>query len=97
MDEQKVREHAEGHAGAMQEGNLGRAAEDLSDEVKAKAGDVLREIPRNIDSAEVLGVSTEGDDYVADIRYSGEGKSTTVRSRWQERDGRPLIVDLSIA
>jgi hypothetical protein len=31
------------------------------------------------------------------IRYSNERESTAIRTRWEEHDGRPMIVDASEA
>jgi hypothetical protein len=34
----------------------------------------------------------EDDHPMVEIRYSGDDKSLTLRSRWEDVDGRPLIV-----
>ena len=97
MDESTVRRHAEEHGRAMVEGDLMRAGGDLTSEAQGQARDVMRGLPREIDAAEVASVETTGgDEYVAQIRYSGEGRDVTVESRWGEREGRPMIVELRL-
>jgi hypothetical protein len=96
MDENTVREHAQAHGDAVVSGDLGRAASDLAGEAKGQAGDVMRKLPRPVTAAEVESVTSEGDETVALIRYSGEGTATLVESRWAEQEGEPKIVSLSV-
>ena len=91
-----IREHAEAHARAMEEGDLRRAASDLTEEARGAAGVVMAEMPNPVESAEVLSVETSGDEGVVCIRFSGADSATTVESRWAEREGRPMIVDLRL-
>jgi hypothetical protein len=78
------------------EGDLGRAAADLTHEAKAQATQVMGQLPRPVTSSEVLEVKADGDEYVARIRYSGEEARATVESRWAELEGRPRIVALDL-
>jgi uncharacterized protein YpuA (DUF1002 family) len=96
MDEATVREAAETHARATVERDYATAGSYLSEEMKASAGDVMKQMPGRLTSADVVGVETAGDEAVARIRYSGEEGSTTVESRWSEVDGRPTIVGLDV-
>jgi hypothetical protein len=66
-------------------------AEELRPQVPELAPKLL---PLPVKSADVLDVSTEGEEAVARIRYTGESGEATLRSRWQERAGRPLIVEV---
>lgn len=98
MDESAVRRHAEAHGRAMVEGDVMRAGGDLTPEAQARARDVMRELPREISDVEILTIeSAGGGEYVSRVRYSGEGREVTVESRWAEREGRPMIVDLGLA
>ena len=98
MDESAVRRHAEAHGQAMLEGDLTRAGGDLTADAQAGARDVMGRLPRRIDAAEIVAIEDAGgDEYVARIRYAGEGRDVTVDSRWADRDGRPMIVHLGIA
>ncbi len=97
MEEQSVREHAQGHADAVVAGDLRRAAGDLTREAQASAQEVMSKLPRVIAGAEILKVDAAGDEYVAHIAYRGDDAETVVESRWVEREGRPRIVRLSVA
>jgi hypothetical protein len=37
------------------------------------------------------------DHAIAQIRYSNERESVAIRTRWEEHDGRPMIVEASEA
>ena len=96
MDETTVRESAETHARATVERDYTVAASYLTDEVKANVGEIMKAMPRSLASADVLGVEVSGDAATCRIRYAGERGATTVESRWQEVDGRPVIVALDV-
>ena len=96
MDENSIREHAQAHANAVREGDLGRAASDLTDEAKQNAPTVMKALPRPITSVSVEDVSPQNDAYVARILYVGDQSRATVASRWIESAGRPMIASLEI-
>ena len=96
MDESSVRQHAEAHADAVKEGDLRRAASDLTDEAKQEAPTVMKALPRPVTATSIETVTAEGDAYVARILYSGEDSKATVASRWVEQSGRPMIASLEI-
>jgi hypothetical protein len=96
VDEATVRNHAEQHGRAIVEGNLGRAAEDLTDPAKGQAGAVMKALPRPVTGVEVAGVRMEGDEAVVLVRYMGESADTSVESRWADEGGRPMITALRL-
>jgi hypothetical protein len=96
MDEDTVRRHAEAHGRATVEGDLRAAGSDLTKEALPAAGDVMKQMPESLSSSAIDSVSSEGDEYVVLIRYSGEDGDAVVESRWVERDGRPKILDLKV-
>jgi hypothetical protein len=96
MDESTVRQQAEIHAKATVSGDLRTAGSDLTKEAIAQAPDVMKAMPATLESCEVTSVETEGNEIVAQIRYSGGGEEAIVASRWAERDGAPKIVDLKV-
>ncbi len=96
MDDTTVREHAQRHADATVAGDLKAAGADLDKTAYAAAGDVMKQMPPELDAGEIAGVREEGDEWIVSIRYSGGSSTTTVESRWAERDGRPKIVDLKV-
>lgn len=96
MDESTVREAAEIHARATVERDYETAGSYLSEEAKAAAGNVMREMPRPLTASEVLSVEESGGAYTARIRYSGDEGATTVDSRWEEAAGSLTIVGLEV-
>ncbi len=96
MDETVVREHARAHGQATVDGDLRRAATDLAEEARAQAADVMSQLPSPLTSAEVTSVESAADDCIVQTRYAGEDAETVVEARWQERGGRPVIVDLKV-
>jgi hypothetical protein len=96
MDEQSVRQHAEGHGQAIVAGDLKTASQDLTEEGMKAGGSVMPQLPRPVTGAEVQSVESSGDEYVVLIHYRGADKEATVESRWAERDGRPKIVDMKV-
>jgi hypothetical protein len=97
MDEDVVRSHVQAHGEAMVAGDLRRAGADLTESGRAGAGTVMAALPKAIESAELVSLEPAGDCYLARIRYRGEGRQVEVRSRWEERDGRPMITELGLA
>jgi hypothetical protein len=97
MEEEKVREHAEAHGSAVVAGDLAAAGSDLTKEGQAAAGTVMRQLPRPVTGSEVLSVDLTGEQGIARIRYLGdEGAEATVESVWEERNGRPKIIDMKV-
>jgi hypothetical protein len=96
VDEDLVREHATKHAQATVEGDFKTAGGDLTPEAAEQAPDVMKAMPRELTSCEVSEVSKDGNAYVATIEYSSEDATTTVESTWEEREGRPRIVNLKV-
>ena len=96
MEEDLVRQHAEAHARATVAGDLKRAGSDLTPEAMAQAPGVMRSMPSPLTASEVTELSFSGEECVATIRYVGENGEALVASRWAERDGRPVIVNLEV-
>jgi hypothetical protein len=96
MDEDAVRKQAHEHGQAVAVRNLRQASGDVSAEAGSAARRVLEQLPDPTETAEVTEVRADGQEFVATIRYAGDGQETLVESRWQEREGRPIIVDLSV-
>ncbi len=97
MDEASVREHAQAHGQAMVEGDINRAGSDLTKEAMATIGPVMKAMPRPVTNAEIQKVEAAGDEFIVDIRYTGDDSEVTVRSRWIEESGRPKVAEASIA
>jgi hypothetical protein len=96
MDESTVRDRAEAHAKATVAGDLRTAGSDLTKPAMAQAGDVMKAMPDPLESSEVTSVQADGDEFVAQIRYSGGGGETLVESRWADQGGTPKISALKV-
>ncbi len=91
-----VREHAEAHGQAMVNKDWASAGGDVVADLQSSLPDIMKQLPRPIESATIKDLS-EGDDHtIVHIEYSGPDKTATVESRWEERDGRPMITDLKV-
>jgi hypothetical protein len=96
VDENTIREHAANHGKATVAGDLKTAGRDLTPEAVEQAPGVMKAMPKSLSDADITSVERDGNAYVAVIEYSGGGESTKVASRWEEREGRPRIVDLKV-
>lgn len=96
VDEASVREHAQAHGDAVVAGDLRRAGSDLDGEALAQAGGVMKQLPRTITAAELVSVEVAGDAAIVRTRYSGDEGEGTVECRWEDREGRPKIVDMKV-
>ena len=78
--------------------NLDAAVADFSEELRPQAPQTAQELlPLPVTTAEVLSVDFNDSEAVAVIRYSGDTGVATLRSRWQEEAGRPVIVKVEPA
>ena len=96
MDQAAVRQHAQSHGQAVVDNDLNKAGGDLTGNVLTYVADIMKQLPRPVTAAEVMDVAEDGDAYTAQIRYSGDDKTVDVRSRWQDVEGRPRIVELKV-
>ena len=92
MDDASFREQVEAHGAAIVAGDMNRALEDFSDELKPGVPDMAQHLPQPVRAADILSVDGNGEQFQVKIRYSGDGPSLTVATTWEERDGRPLII-----
>ena len=95
MDEKAVREHAQGHLDALIAGDVGRALEDLSAELRSQPGELMAMLPLPLTSAEIESVDKAGAGYTAVLHLVGETDETRLETRWKDRDERPTIVEVS--
>ncbi len=64
---------------------------DFKKDLRPQVPQIAQVLPQPVTSADVLSVEIGDPESVALIRYSGDTGEVTVRSRWQEEDGRPVI------
>jgi hypothetical protein len=93
LDETKVREYAERHGKSVERGDMAAMASDLIEDLHPQLPVIGQILPNPCDKAEVLSVEPAEDHAIVHTRYVGAGKDVTVRSRWEERGGTPMIVD----
>ena len=95
MDEQTVRDRAQAMCEAIVAGNIDRAIEDVSPELRRNLGEVISLFPLPSKEAAIESVAQGGSSYVVVLRLVGESDEVQVQTRWKDRDGRPTIVEAS--
>ena len=95
MDEQTVREHAQAYCDALQAGDVGRSAQEMSRELQANLGSLVAMLPLPLMEARIESVEMAGTAYLAVLHLVGEEGSIRLQTRWKERDGRPTMVEAS--
>ena len=95
MDEQTVRAQADAFGAALVAGDVEKAIDSLSAELRRNVGEVvaLLPLPASESSIESFEHSGSGDNVV--LRLVGESDETSLLTRWKDRDGKPTIIELS--
>ena len=92
MDDAKARNQIHEHADAVVRGDVDTVVADFSDELRPQVPELAKALPQPVNQAEVQSIESGDEDATATIRYVGESSEATIRTRWREIDGRPLIV-----
>jgi hypothetical protein len=93
MDEAQIRDYTNQHADAVVRGDMDAIVGDFSEELRPGVPQIVQDVlPQPVTGAEVLDIDVGDSETVAMIRYSGDAREVTIRSRWQEQGGRPVIV-----
>ena len=92
MDDQQTRDHVKQHGENVVRGDMDATMADFSNELRPHAPGLVQSLPQPVTAADVLSVDVGETESVAMIRYSGDTGAVTVRSRWQDEGGRPVIV-----
>ncbi len=95
MDEQTVRARARAMCDAIVAGDVDRAIEDVSQELRRNLGEVISLFPLPSKEATIESVSQGGSSMVVVLRLVGETEEVQVQTRWKDRDGNPTIVEAS--
>lgn len=96
MDEQAVRDHAQGHLDALLAGDVDRAIEDLSQELQRNLGEIMAMLPLPLTAAEIESIEMGGSSYTAVLHLVGETTEARLETRWKDRDGRPTMIEASL-
>lgn len=92
MDEQQTRRYVQDHADAVVRGDIDHITSDFVEELRPQVPEIAKSLPQPVTSAEVQDLQVGEDESVAHIHYQSETGSITIRSRWREVGGRPMIV-----
>ena len=92
MDEASTREHVEEHGRAVVRGDMDAVIADFTKELQPQVPQIAQALPMPVTAADVLSLNVGEEESVAMIRYSGDSGEVTVRSRWRDEGGRPVIV-----
>src|SRR4051812_45079039 len=92
MDDQQTRDQIQQHADAVVRGDMDAVVADFAEAMRPHVPEIAKALPQPVTSANVLGVEVGETESVATIRYAGEDSDVTIRSRWQDEGGRPVIV-----
>ena len=95
MDEETVRAHAQATCDALLAGDIGKAAEEMSRELRANLGSIVGMLPLPLAQARIESVDSTPTGYKAVLQLVGEGGTLQLETRWKDRDGRPTIVEAS--
>ena len=96
MEEQDVRERAEALCAALVAGDIERATEDFSQELRRNLGEVLALLPLPSNEATVESIDRGGgSSYAVVLRLLGETDEVLIQTRWKERDGRMTMIEAS--
>ena len=94
MDEAAVRSSAEQFGDALVEGNVDRAIEHFSDELKRNLGEVVALLPLPATGVEITGFERATSAVVMTVRVASETADDELQLRWKDRDGTPRIVEI---
>jgi hypothetical protein len=92
MDDQQTRDHITQHADAVVRGDMDAVVADFTEGMRPHVPQIAQGLPQPVTAADVLSVDVGDTESVAMIRYSGDSGDVTIRSRWQDEGGRPVIV-----
>jgi hypothetical protein len=96
MDETQVRERADAVCAALVAGDVGKATEDFSKELRQNLGEVIALLPLPATEGTVESIDRGGgSSYTVVLRLVGETEEVLLQTRWKERDDRPTLIELS--
>jgi hypothetical protein len=95
MDEQAVRQGAGEFIEALKSGDIGKASQQMSPELRQNLGEVVAMLPLPLSEGAIEAVETTGSGYRAILGLSNEGGSMRLETRWKDRDGTATIVEAS--
>jgi hypothetical protein len=96
MEEQDVRERAEGLCAALVAGDIDQATQDFSKELRQNLGEVIALLPLPANDASVVSIERGGSGgFTVVVRIAGEIDEVLIQTRWKDRDGHTTVVEAS--
>jgi hypothetical protein len=96
MEEQDVRERAEALCAALVAGDIERATEDFSKELRGNLGEVLVLLPLPSTEATIDSIERGGSSgFTVVLRLVGETETVLIQTRWKDRDDRTTLIEVS--
>jgi hypothetical protein len=95
MEEPQVRERAEAMCVALVAGDVGKATEDFSKELRQNLGEVVALLPLPATEGTVESIERGSSGFVVVLRLVGETEEVLLQTRWKERDDQPTLIELS--
>jgi hypothetical protein len=95
MEEAQVRERAEAVCAALVAGDVGKATEDFSKELRQNLGEVVALLPLPATEGSVESIERGASGFVVVLKLVGETEEVLLQTRWKERDDRPTLIELS--
>ena len=95
MDEIPTRKIVEAHAKAVVEGDMDTVVNDFAPDLRGNVNELAQDLPQPVTDADVRRLDVEDDHADAEIAYSNDDQhlTVTIKTRWEEVEGRPMIVD----
>jgi hypothetical protein len=94
MDEAAVRASAEQFGDALVDGNVDRAIEHFSDELKRNLGEVVALLPLPATGVTIASLERATSAVVVVLQVASETADDELQTRWKDRDGTPRIVEI---
>ena len=96
MEEPQVRERADAMCAALVAGDVGKATEAFSKELRQNLGEVVALLPLPATEGTVESIDRGGgSSYTVVLRLVGETEEVLLQTRWKERDDKPTLIELS--
>ena len=93
MDEIPTRKIIEAHAKAVVDGDMDTVVNDFAPDLRGNVNELAQNLPQPVTDADVRKLDVEDDHADVEIHYSNENESLTIKTRWEEVEGRAMIVD----
>jgi hypothetical protein len=92
MDDDALRDRLQEHADAVVRGDMDAVVNDFAEALRPQVPQIAQALPQPVRSAEILSAEAGDDINRAEIRYSGDDRAVTIRSSWQDENGRLVLV-----